>query len=247
MLGVFVGVPHVENPPMSFLESCLYMHKPETMIFRPQPGMALDVARNRLFDVYLKDTKKPGFFLFADVDAEWHPESLIRMMERDLPMVTAGIYRASFPPMPTFGPYVGKNDAGKHVYSFGDTAERIGEIAEQHDITEQSETAQVLPKTDNDLMEIDGCGMHFCLIKREVIEAIREPWFRMPGWGSGEDFYFCRKVRERGFPIYADLSVHTGHYVGKGQSIGLPQFVHFWNNTDVYKVTGTNWEVPSWD
>jgi len=86
------------------------------------------------------------------------------------------------------------------------------------------------PRPDDALLEVKRTGMHCFLAHRDVFEAIEPPWFRYHedrGVGnSGEDFYFCEKVREAGFPLYIDRSVIAGHSAG-ARSIGALDFVAY--------------------
>jgi hypothetical protein len=63
-----------------------------------------------------------------------------------------------------------------------------------------------------------GCpGLGCVLIRREVFEAIEEPWFdlkernnkTMEGYGS--DLYFFTKVRDAGFEVWVDPRMRAGH------------------------------------
>lgn len=71
----------------------------------------------------------------------------------------------------------------------------------------------------NQLIEIDAGGTGALLVHRSVLQAIRDQadphegvdwcWFRdlpVAGLWLGEDFYFCRRIRSLGYPIWA----HTG-------------------------------------
>jgi hypothetical protein len=70
--------------------------------------------------------------------------------------------------------------------------------------------------------KIPSCGAGCLLIKREVLDNIEWPYFKMeyqPKWenkGSaiktGEDIYFCNKVTDAGYEIYAHPEVRCGHY-----------------------------------
>ena len=64
----------------------------------------------------------------------------------------------------------------------------------------------------NSLIEVDGMGMAFVLIRRRVLEEVSPPWWWIPEEkGLGEDLYFCNKVRNAGFKIYCDTSVEAPH------------------------------------
>jgi hypothetical protein len=75
------------------------------------------------------------------------------------------------------------------------------------------------------LVEIHSSGSAGMLVKRHVLEAIGDPWFqRYPDNGKhlAEDLYFCDRVREEGFKIYADLDTKLGHIT---TSIVWPQLL----------------------
>jgi hypothetical protein len=121
------------------------------------------------------------------------------------------------------------NRKGIHIYDFSVVTKAIVDYADRVGITTESSNIQCMPEPE--LMEVDGCGMHFCLIRRDVIEAIEPPWFKRNQAGAGEDFYFCRKVKEAGFGIYLDLSVQTGHVCGDDFIVGIKELLAFINHT----------------
>lgn len=61
------------------------------------------------------------------------------------------------------------------------------------------------------LLEVEWVGTHCLLIRRRVLERLKEPWFDHFGPGYGEDVYFCRKARRAGFHVFVDLDVEVGH------------------------------------
>lgn len=67
------------------------------------------------------------------------------------------------------------------------------------------------------MIEVDGCGLGACLIKKTVFEKLTKPYFSIslsPETGErlmGEDFKFCRDAQMAGFKIYADTSIICGH------------------------------------
>lgn len=72
-----------------------------------------------------------------------------------------------------------------------------------------------LPVTEGEGIElIDVCGASCLLIRSEVIQAIKPPWFETDDWGNprhSSDFNFCRKVRGAGFLLYAHFGVVCSH------------------------------------
>ena len=65
------------------------------------------------------------------------------------------------------------------------------------------------------LQEIDGSGYAGGLIRREVFETLKDPWFEiktLPNGGTwGEDIWFCMKAQQAGFQIWLDTAVNVGH------------------------------------
>lgn len=200
-------------------------------IWMPCQNRPVDEARNVLGAKFFGHPDKPEYIIYADSDATWLPDAALRLIERDLPVVTACIYRRGFPPLPTLGQFVGLNHKGVRTYEFASTVRAVLDYARKRGLDLKTKNELVLEKTTEaeDLLEIDGCGMHFICIKREVFRAIRMPWFRCPNPGAGEDFYFCSKVKEAGFPIYADLTVHTGHLLGPNRDIGIRELLSYFN------------------
>lgn len=70
------------------------------------------------------------------------------------------------------------------------------------------------------LTEIDFAGIGFMLIRRGVLERLGYPWFcrgtiygHQDGlvWYRGDDFDFCRRIRDAGYTIHAHTGVLLGH------------------------------------
>lgn len=64
---------------------------------------------------------------------------------------------------------------------------------------------------ESGLTKVWAAGSAGMLVKREVIEAVGDPWFTPSPVGLGEDLEFCRKVREAGFDIHCDPTIMLGH------------------------------------
>lgn len=71
-----------------------------------------------------------------------------------------------------------------------------------------------LPK-EGGLFEVQHAGSAGMLIRRNVIEELGDDnWFefgKLGGDQMNEDTYFCKKIREAGFKIFADLDTFMGH------------------------------------
>ncbi len=65
---------------------------------------------------------------------------------------------------------------------------------------------RIYPK--DTLIEVDGSGIGFCLMRKPVIQAMNDAPFSTPN--GGEDFYFLEQAQKQGFKVW----VHTGAKVG---------------------------------
>lgn len=170
-MRLYIGSPKAKGIETGYVKSLLSMDKPfDGLWWDPQPeNVAVDIARNRQADKFLK--MGYDYLLFADIDATWAENAVNRLISRDLPIVSGVIFRRCVPPVPVFGPYIG-NDQGNHIYSFGEGARKIIERTEGLEVKKND---LCLPKEEDDLYEVGGHGMHFCLIKREVLKNIPPP------------------------------------------------------------------------
>lgn len=243
-MGILVATPYIRMFTGDFVDSLLYSVPPDAPFeWRRIFHKPVDQARNEFVEYFLKN-KQFNYLLFADNDAIWHPEAIIRLYERDLPVVCGTMYTRQLPPKPTIGDFLGKSKDGKLVYRFDISCKQVAEMIDHHNLGEDVPNAALLPPTDMDIVEKDGCGMHFTMIRRDVLETIEKPWFFMNNEvGAGEDFHFCQQVKKAGFKIYWDRSVHTGHSIGEGADIGLREFLVF--NAlagDNYVLDNKDWE-----
>ena len=136
--------------------------------------------------------------LFIDSDMRFPQDMIGRLIKHDLDIVATNCARRR---MPT-----------------GPTAQLYKENGER-------ELVWTMPESTG-LQEVGSVGMGVMLIKREVFEALAEPWFETP-WRHdkrgyiGEDVYFCQKAAAAGFKIWIDhdVSKEIGH-------IGTFEFKH---------------------
>lgn len=226
MTSVFLATPYSKPYNAQYWKSLIVSAYSDFQIeHKDVYGFGIEAARNFLVEVF--KLSNHDYMLFADSDASWAEGAIKRLADHNLPMVCGCMYtRDSAIPSPTFGQFIGIHE-GKHYYKYAETAKVVVEHCWSKGVREVERNDILLPQSKNDLYNIDGCGMHFTLIRRDVIEALEPPYFIMLGkTGAGEDFYFCRKVREAGFPIYADLSVHTGHVLNDDRDWGIKELLY---------------------
>ena len=233
MSGIYVITPSVRpGPDWKYFQSFIGDDKPtDGVIHLPIHGKPADAARNIGIRKMLESPAAKGFdyVLFADDDAGWAKGSMVRMIEDlnkpGVDAVTACIYKRSNPPVCPAGHYRGVNDKGHHYYDLSQVSIKIFERATRAGLTSRSSNMQLLNREDGDLLEIDGCGAHFIMVKRSALELISPPWFVGNAMGGGEDFFFCRKLKEFGYRIYIDLGIHTSHEAGQGVSFGISDWM----------------------
>ena len=237
MTDVFIGTPTTRDFSPQYT-TCLFRSRIHgRAYFTYVYGQAIDIGRNAVVQSFLKTDFE--YLLMHDSDATWHEDAIERLASRKLPVVTAVIFKRCVPTVPTIGKFCGLSAGGHHMYSFADTMNRIIDRYQREKQGPENHNEQVFKEQPDDLQEIDGCGSHFMLIRRDVLEKIGAPWFECTSPNAGEDFDFCRKVQKAGFKLYVDYSVFTGHIAGPGLEIGAREFMLFKDKTSF----DTAWEV----
>jgi hypothetical protein len=139
-------------------------------------------ARNALCNLVLED-EEAEYLWFMDDDHAFPPPMLTKLLRHEKPLVTPICLTRVHP----FAPV-------QYVEKIGD--------------------AQYLPialseSATEGLVEIQAGGCAGMLIHRDVISAMRPPWFEYTD--RSEDIIFCEKAKVAGFKLYADLEVTLGH------------------------------------
>lgn len=225
MPDVFIATPTTRDFSVQYVSSLWQTRIHGAAHWTAISGQAIDIGRNLLIKSFLKSGM--DYLLMHDSDATWHPEAIDRLLSRNLPVVTAIIFKRSLPTVPTIGKLVGVGVTGAFMYGFADTMNKIVEKCEREHVAADTPNELLFDACEDDVHEIDGCGAHFYAIRRDVLEAIGDNWYQETSTNGGEDFAFCRKVQQAGFKLYADYSVFTGHVVGPGVEIGVREFMLF--------------------
>jgi hypothetical protein len=156
-------------------------------------GTYVHQARNKLLVEMIADGCT--HMLWLDSDMAFPPDSLQRLLERNVNMVGINYSTRGLPPR-----YV----AIKRISTSDDLR---GELCETHEWSTGIE-------------EVEAMGFGMVLMKLDLFHNMNFKenlfWYEMiPGTPHhiGEDVYFCKKVREAGEKIYVDhdLSKECGH------------------------------------
>lgn len=150
-----------------------------------QSGPYVDDARNSLVRAFLDSPCDR--LLMVDDDVQFMPGDVQRLADDDLPIVS-GVYYNTFD----------------------------GVLQPVLKLLEDTPTDD-----DTPLLEVAGAGAGFLMMSRTLLEKVGAtygepcPWFAEPiidGDHLGEDIELCRRAREAGAPVYADLRVQVAHY-----------------------------------
>lgn len=176
-------------------------------------GPYLDDGRNTVIEKALADTDNPfDYLLFVDSDISWTPE--------DVRVIVATAHDYGEPAI--FSGAYSSSREGKPFVVAGRTSPDTGNI-ECFTIPE----FQALGATP---VRVDGAGAGFLLIPRVVIDTLLEihgfpsPWFCEPiinGVHLGEDYGFCLRAADAGFPTYLVPSITLLH--NKVVALGFPK------------------------
>ena len=125
--------------------------------------------------------------ILAD-DHVWPSDLFLRLLVHNLPIVAPLVYLRRHPFPPSL--FHADEDGNYRVYQWQELAGKTG------------------------LLPVDTCGGPLAVIRREVLDAIGDPWFQcQPGHlvYPHEDLYFFNRARLAGFQPYVDLDLAIGH------------------------------------
>lgn len=209
-VGLTIAVPLVGRPVVPEWAFCVAnLHPPMNYnvrwaIIKYQP---VDMARNNLIEMARKENSKYIFFLGDDVTVP--PETIRQLlfnMEHNPKMAVCGaVYcHKSHPNAPMVF-------RGNGIGPYWDW--KVGE-----------------------LFQISGIGMDATMIRMSALDSLKKPYFRtvdsiqdmMEGVNRAEswteDLYFCKKITDAGWEVWADGSLICTHWdatqiPGKGYSL----------------------------
>jgi len=183
------------------------LRRPEYRIstLASESGPLVGRTRDLCLDEFLKT--ECDYLLFIDTDMVFEPEALGQLLDADKPIVSGKMFGLHGSKEKKFVAACIKTPDGKY----------------------DSPPEDSLPETG--YMEVDGVGMAFTLIKREVIEALHDhiphqgvedpPTFVSAGWPfegtfedgrmMGEDIAFCVRAKNLGFPSFIAVETRIGH------------------------------------
>lgn len=190
---LLIGIPHREIVSMSWSLAFRNLAINIPSIFTMSKGIPVDLARNECVKSALDN--KVDWIFFLDSDVECPPDTISRLMAHNQPITTGIYFTRNHPIEPAIWKEI--QPSGKQSIPF-------------------------TPGTG--LIEVDFAGAGCLLIHTSVFKNIKPPFFEWtlgrqqqePGnmtLGRSEDFEFFKKVRERGYKIFADTSIICKHEI----------------------------------
>lgn len=219
---VCIGVPHVGPLEGFFVDTLIALSFPPGSFLVRIENKPVDVARNLIVEAALADPEVTHLF-FMDSDMQFHPDTLLRLVQRDKDVIGGTYFARNESPIPHIYHFDHQDEDGicpagmKH--DFGDAGRWYrtvaGEFArylKRHRKFARMPGVALLPDSKDALIRADALGTGCMLIKRDVLEAIGYPWFKCHEMsGGGEDFFFCDRAKEAGFEVWGDFSVQAHH------------------------------------
>ncbi|MFA5892326.1 MAG: hypothetical protein WDA27_15480 [Actinomycetota bacterium] len=205
----FIAVPTkgLVEPAWAVAFARLLRSVPPQHVIAFDSSPAVDMARNNLVEQFLGQPTCE-WILWLDTDTVPPEDAIPKMMSKNLPIVS-GLYRSRNVAFATqeVWPVV----AGRFARTMIDGRDSL--------------SVQLVtgPWKPGEIIPVDAVGLGCCLIHRRVFEAIPPPWFdftlRYRSFGKthqeedwiSEDWYFFKKVKEHGFPVFLDTTIECNH------------------------------------
>ena len=186
MKKILIAIPSDEHPDHEFVQSLLSLRPVGQVEIKQQAGSLVYLSREMLA-VYAIDH---GFdyVLWLDDDMVFGPDLLEKLIEDDVDMAAGLFVQRRYPYEPAIWKKIVCGDEGRENERYEDYPE-------------------------NELFEIDACGMAAVLVKTEVIRKVYETYYRTfePISGYGEDISFCIRAKNCGFKLWCDSRIKVGH------------------------------------
>lgn len=192
-MKVGIGTPHIsEYCHSKFCDDltgmiALSLNRGVEIVRQPSYREQTTFARNKISNDLINKADV-DYVLFVDDDMTFAPDLLVKLLSRDIDIVSALTFIRRPPHEPS-------------MYNLNNDGTSYDPIFIWH------------PKA---LVKCDAVGMAATLIKREVFETLRPVSQLHKGLhgffeGYAEDLNFCRKATDNGHPVYCDTSLLVGH------------------------------------
>lgn len=247
MKKITLWVPYAESPHWPCVKSWMSLETPpDTKIrFMPTPPNNVRYSWNKAVIDFLATDDEWLLSWHNDVVGE--PETLLRLLSWDKPLVSALIFMRVGPALPHIWHKYADDPTGRMVQRINDTREWF--YAHKDWIRMGSFVIQ--PRPDDALTPITFTSTSCTLIHRSVLEAMRplcnDIWFQWDDdiHGGGEDRRFFEIAAAAGFEEYVDRSCVVGHLTGDVPASSW-DFIA-WDSIATWQNTGEPTITPSLD
>lgn len=151
----------------------------------------VDANRNKMVKNFLKDEDN-DWLLMVDNDVV-PPANILEMIEYGKPVVSAAVtIKKGSVPQPII------------LVSEGDQYRQVN-------------LSEYVDKEEGDYINVDAVGTGCILIRRDVLEDMKPPWFKFKyneegGLALGEDFYFSKRLEQSDVPMYVSTQHVCRHF-----------------------------------
>lgn len=178
-------------------------------VYAPRNLSPVDHARNQCVKTFLDSDFTHLWFIDADTVP---PSMALKSLLKANKDVVTGV-------TPTFKIHKGEKTPQRtpmvFAFDYGDSSYQMDETAQPVD---QLPDKAPLKSVDGvGTQRVDACGASCLMIKREVIEKMALPLFKIRYNEEGipvqgEDLYFCSSLRDANIPLYCDFNVINYHH-----------------------------------
>lgn len=183
MAKILICIPAMDQVATGFAKSlCTLQKKGHECVIAMELGSLVYDSRNKL----AKRAVEMGadYTMWFDSDMIFEPDTMLKLLEHNLPIVSGLYFRRSPPYSPV--------------------------AFDELDMEKMKWSDCEVPES---LRTVGGVGFGCVLIKTEVLLDVAlnfHTWFE-PMKGFGEDLAFCWRARQCGYDIFLDPSVRCGH------------------------------------
>ena len=216
MKNITLWIPAAEQPRWACVESWWNLRTPYSSKLRLVRSGANNVrySWNQVIKNFLETSDE--WILSIHNDVVVAPETLLRLLSWDKPLISALVFMRTGPALPHIWKSYDDDETGRMVMRINDTRSWLY----AHPDWIQRGAYVIEPCPEDALVPIDFSSTSCTLIHRSVLEAMRpivnDLWFE---WdddynGGGEDRKFFTNAKVAGFDAYVDRSCMVGHLTG---------------------------------
>ena len=194
-MKIMIAIPCMDTVPVPFVESLMYMDKPEGTSVCFKPNSLVYDSRNLLSLTAMENNFDYVMWLDSDmvVPHDIIPKLLSDAEKFDAHMVTGLYVRRTIPTAPVLFTRVAPPEI-----TDGHVEKKLRDCTEY---------------PDNRMFRVEGCGFGCVLTS---VPLLREVWDKFgpafaPYTWAGEDVSFCYRVKQLGYTLWCDTGVKCGH------------------------------------